>query len=443
MSLGKKISLWGGGAACVLALVAVAVWFAATHLGPAASAAGISAAWLTPDQAQETLSEQLVERQVTLTLDGTSTEVSLGDLGIRATIAQDVLDSYPWLNSGKLQLSDVTVDAERVKAVAGRVWEEFASDPQEPTIAWDASKEAFAVTAGASVRGVDSDALAAQLAEALGQDGETAIELKTVAVAPNLSDESAQDAADAATDVTKKVSVTGGDAHTQLQNVPAATVAGWIHFGADGAITYDAQALQSFADGLPAALDHEGVGPGTVVTDSAGKVLQTLTASSNSVKITSTDGLGETFSAALSEGTTALDVPAAVEVGPITSLYRHIDVDLASRVATLYENGQVVNTFPISSGKAGYRTTTGDFRVNRKYKVKTMDGRAYGPGYNYVTPDVPWVSFFHGGEALHGAPWNGSIGTADLSHGCVNMRVADAHFVYEWAPIGTEVHVHR
>lgn len=67
-----------------------------------------------------------------------------------------------------------------------------------------------------------------------------------------------------------------------------------------------------------------------------------------------------------------------------------------------------------------------------------------GEGYNQ--PGTPWVSYYNGGEALHGVPaymWGehpiyvqqGIPG----SHGCINMQVADAKWMYDFATIGTRV----
>ena len=60
---------------------------------------------------------------------------------------------------------------------------------------------------------------------------------------------------------------------------------------------------------------------------------------------------------------------------------------------------------------------------------------------NYYTKNVPWVMYYNGDEALHGTYWHNNFGTP-MSHGCVNMPVDAAAFVYSWAPRGTEVWVH-
>ena len=76
-----------------------------------------------------------------------------------------------------------------------------------------------------------------------------------------------------------------------------------------------------------------------------------------------------------------------------------------------------------------------------KNPMMTMRGQN-ADGTSYETPDVPWSSFFNGGEALHGAYWRKTFGYA-ASHGCVNLPIPTAKWVYDWAPIGTPVVTHN
>ena len=51
------------------------------------------------------------------------------------------------------------------------------------------------------------------------------------------------------------------------------------------------------------------------------------------------------------------------------------------------------------------------------------------------------MQYFHRGYAFHGAPWRSSSGTR--SHGCINLPVSDAKWLYDWASIGTKTVVHN
>jgi lipoprotein-anchoring transpeptidase ErfK/SrfK len=59
----------------------------------------------------------------------------------------------------------------------------------------------------------------------------------------------------------------------------------------------------------------------------------------------------------------------------------------------------------------------------------------------YYTEDVPWVQYWHNGYAFHGAPWRSSFGYSG-SHGCINMTVSDAKWLWDWADVGVRVESH-
>jgi lipoprotein-anchoring transpeptidase ErfK/SrfK len=50
--------------------------------------------------------------------------------------------------------------------------------------------------------------------------------------------------------------------------------------------------------------------------------------------------------------------------------------------------------------------------------------------------------YFHEGYGLHGTYWHNNFGTP-MSHGCVNLRTADAAWLYEVSSVGTFVSVHQ
>ena len=118
---------------------------------------------------------------------------------------------------------------------------------------------------------------------------------------------------------------------------------------------------------------------------------------------------------------------------------RWIDVNLTTQTLNAYEGNKLVFSTLISSGLAQYPTVTGQFRIYLEYDSQTMDGRYLG--YDYVVENVPYVLYFYQGYAIHGAYWHNNFGNP-MSHGCVNMEVSEAQWIYQWAGIGTLVNVH-
>jgi lipoprotein-anchoring transpeptidase ErfK/SrfK len=62
-----------------------------------------------------------------------------------------------------------------------------------------------------------------------------------------------------------------------------------------------------------------------------------------------------------------------------------------------------------------------------------------GPGY--YLPDVPYIMYFYKGYGLHGTYWHNNFGTP-MSHGCVNLTIPDAAWLYNFSSVGTVVNVH-
>ncbi len=110
----------------------------------------------------------------------------------------------------------------------------------------------------------------------------------------------------------------------------------------------------------------------------------------------------------------------------------------ASESLTLYSNGGVVYQSPVNTGVKGARTAVGTFPVFEHLRVTTMSG-TNPDGTKYHDTGIPWTSYFHGGDALHGFI-RASYGTPQ-SDGCVEMPFANAGIVWPQTPIGTLVTV--
>lgn len=121
-----------------------------------------------------------------------------------------------------------------------------------------------------------------------------------------------------------------------------------------------------------------------------------------------------------------------------------VDINLSTATVIAYEGARVVGgPYYMVPGAPDTPTVTGTYHVYLKYASQTMRG-LNTDGTEYVTPGVPWVTYFTGSYAMHGAPWRSSFGWSGPggSHGCVNMPVGAAQFIYSWAEIGTTVVSH-
>jgi lipoprotein-anchoring transpeptidase ErfK/SrfK len=120
--------------------------------------------------------------------------------------------------------------------------------------------------------------------------------------------------------------------------------------------------------------------------------------------------------------------------------------NLASDRMTVTLNGAVVASYPISGGRPQYPTMDGDHIVLDKEPVVHMVSSTVGipvnspNGYDeYVYNDV---HISDSGEYVHAAPWSvASQGVTNVSHGCINLSVANSSSFYDFSSIGDVVEV--
>ncbi|MGO9753011.1 MAG: L,D-transpeptidase family protein [Solirubrobacteraceae bacterium] len=104
----------------------------------------------------------------------------------------------------------------------------------------------------------------------------------------------------------------------------------------------------------------------------------------------------------------------------------------------VWHDGKTVVTGPVNTGISVAPTAQGVFAVYEHLTVTTMSG-LNPDGTPYSDPGIPWVSYFNGGDALHGFI-RASYGFPQ-SLGCVEMPYSQAGAVYPYTPIGTLVDV--
>ena len=120
--------------------------------------------------------------------------------------------------------------------------------------------------------------------------------------------------------------------------------------------------------------------------------------------------------------------------------WNEVVVSLGAQRLWAYEGEESVLTTFVSTGTAEtweVETPIGQWRILVKLPMETMTGTVNGEPYQ--VEDVPYVMYFTDeGHALHGTYWHNSFGTP-MSHGCVNLPMDVAEWMYRWAPEGTAV----
>ncbi len=132
----------------------------------------------------------------------------------------------------------------------------------------------------------------------------------------------------------------------------------------------------------------------------------------------------------------ARDITAHTPPDDLAPREKWVDVNLDHQFVVAYEGATAVYATLMSSGIGArdggdnYETIQGAFRIEQKHLTTTMDGNSASGAYSIE--DVPWVMYFRGSFALHGAFWHDDFGRV-RSHGCVNLAPADARWIFLWS----------
>lgn len=109
---------------------------------------------------------------------------------------------------------------------------------------------------------------------------------------------------------------------------------------------------------------------------------------------------------------------------------RWISIDLYEQVLTVYQGETPVFATLTSTGLPRWPTYEGVFNIYFRQQRRNMSWGTVGDDF-YFLEEVPWTMFFDEGRAIHGAYWHDGLGYR-RSHGCVNLSITDARWLYEW-----------
>jgi hypothetical protein len=132
----------------------------------------------------------------------------------------------------------------------------------------------------------------------------------------------------------------------------------------------------------------------------------------------------------------ALNACARQSLRRVTLVRTGINVDRRCQQAYVTRNGRIIKVWRATTGKPGYRTRAGHWRVYRRINGWT-ESRLY-PGAWMYRP-----LYFSGGQALHGSATDALVKPYPASHGCVRIwrRNVDWLWANGYARIGTRVYV--
>jgi lipoprotein-anchoring transpeptidase ErfK/SrfK len=120
-------------------------------------------------------------------------------------------------------------------------------------------------------------------------------------------------------------------------------------------------------------------------------------------------------------------------------------VDARTDRLKVYRDGKLVNTWLTGTGKRGLETYSGIYTVLGKSAVVKMDSCSARVTCDKKDPDYYdeneyWATrLTSSGTFVHAAGWDGMLGRANTSHGCIHLADAKAKDFYNHAVMGDVV----
>lgn len=477
----KKLSMktrWAIGvvSALVLLVVCAGIVYAANYSGralPGTTVAGMPVAGMTREQVISAVNGRADATTVTLSVDGATTEASLNEAGITveadetADTAMEGSTSLPAFVRAIFSARDVepvvTVSEESIKKFAATVNSTLTSEMKDAAVVVAQDGASFTVTPAQNGNGVSTEDVASAVKQAGTTLTSVTQDLSVRQMEPSITTENAQAVAEKANALLEtSIEISDG-----IDTFPAkrSDKVKWIEFlpKDDGSLDNPSISAVKVADWVNALAAKTDVKPENRVdnVDSAGNVLTVAREGKKGLKTNNTEQVTKDVVAAMTDGKAYEglfhydDVEPGSETKQVAEgtenlVYqaaegeKWVDVSLTDDTVTAYVGGKVAGgPFYMVPGAPATPTVVGTFHVYLKYDVQTMRGEN-ADGTKYETEGVPWVTYFSGGYAMHGAPWRSSFGWSGYggSHGCVNMPVDAAKFIYDWTDMGDTVVVH-
>ena len=352
-----------------------------------------------------------------------------------------------------------TTNTTTVSSYATSLIPEDRAKARNATVVLSEDGTTFSTTSASNGASLDVNALEQAAQKAATSLGSSSVSLTMTDAAPKVSDDEAQKVADKANNwVSQDVTITLDEDSYTAENTDKAS---WIKVtnSAESAPTIAVDSAK-VSQWVQAQAEEAKVEPvtGQRNVNASGKVVSTPTEAKDGKTVNNADTVAKSITESFGSDkaytgtfeTTAVKaewkertIAAGAENLPYQAApgEKWVDLNLSNKTVTAYEGATVVHG-PVSivDGAAETPTVTGTYKVYLQYESQTMRGEN-ADGSPYVAEDVPWVSYFYSGYAFHGAGWRSSFGYSG-SHGCVNMPVSEAQWIYNWVDTNTVVQSH-
>ncbi|WP_435743301.1 L,D-transpeptidase family protein [Microbacterium sp. PMB16] len=441
----RRLGLWIGLGIGVVALGAGAA--SMILIAPGTTVAGIPVGWMTPGAAAAAVDAHLAETRITLTGTGDDIVLTGADLGAAidgTALADQAFAERPMWNLGTWMgdalPGEITLDADKATSALRDAVPGSFQDPVDAGVVFDTASADYVTTPAEAGTGIDVADLTGALSAAVA-DGKKSLDYPggPAEALPAVSDDDATATAASLNTMLDTVGFYVGKERTVP--VSRAGAASWLSIIDDDGqlrVQADAQLIQATVDNLAKRVDRAPVNA-TNIVDSAGTVLRAERAGVDGRALGDTSTAAEQFARQLEGGNGVYELEVTKTPFETVNVFRKIEINLSAQRAYLFENNKVVNSWAVSTGLPGTPTPTGNFKV---FAHTAMQDMGCYEGAPYCTEDVPWITWFAPNIGFHGTYWHSNYGQR-MSHGCVNLPIDLAKYVYDWSPEGLEVAVYN
>lgn len=458
----RSIVKWAGVAFGALAVMAIMVsgissQYYKDKVLPNVAVIGVNMGGKTDEQVKTLINDKQKALKITLQSGTKKLEPNLKEIGYTVDTQQTIDNAKQAKRSsgilGKLQFwhrvdvpAVVTVNDTLLGQYVENNIPEIIVQPTDATLAFDAKTNTFSVTNQASGEGADMTQLKANLVVIGNNLLSTNVPVITTMKAPNIKEADLEPLVEPANALVGRIIKLTGLGYNFTAK--PSDIASWITPTPkdDGKIhlVVDPAKIQSFVEEISKRISTQPQDTKVLKDDTTGQEV-VIQEGRDGTELADQQQLADAIANSLADGkdiTQTMNITVAAHKTVNLNAYdKWIEVDLSEQRTTAYEHATPVKTFTVATGVSTHPTVKGEFAIWLKVRSQTMSGGSKADGSYYSIPNVEWVSYFYQDYALHGAWWRKVFGYP-ASHGCVNMTNDDAHWVYDWAPVGTKVIVH-
>lgn len=443
MKTWKKITVAAGSVALV---AGVSVGAANAFTAPGLSVNGTEIGVSTQKNAVEELNNNLSNTKITVN----GKEFTYAELGVHydENAVKETLSDNKAINFGSwnsVVSQSIEIDEEAMKKAVAEKLPEIYADPVDADVVLNESGDAWEVVQGKN----GSHPVIEELKKSIEKDLATSevtddvksYELTMEEVSPKITTDIAEEFVNKINTMADEAGYyEGEELKLEISRSDFAELVKVEKTDEGFSIVPQEDSLRNYAETVPEKVNRSA-DDGKAVVDENGKVLKTLDEWQDGYKFSDVDGLVARSVESLNKDSSKFLLNGEITEAKIDERFRRIEVDLDARKTYTYENDKLVKTYDVAIGKPATPTDKGQFKVFHQTKLMDM---GCTPAYDYCTKDVPFATFYNGGEAFHGTWWHNDFGNPNASarsHGCVNMSEKDAEEIYYFAQTGTPVHV--